>query len=150
MNYHLTAERFREEIIDHLLHTFGVTPENAGDETYYKAVALVVSDLMRRGRSETEKRAKATHTKQVYYLCMEFLLGRSLKNNLFNLGLEESAREALRTLGVRLDALYDQEPDAGLGNGGLGRLAACFLDSLSTQGYAAMGYSLRYEYGIFR
>lgn len=150
MNYHLTAERFREEIIDHLLHTFGVTLENAGDETYYKAVALVVSDLMRRGRSETEKRAKATHTKQVYYLCMEFLLGRSLKNNLFNLGLEESAREALRTLGVRLDALYDQEPDAGLGNGGLGRLAACFLDSLSTQGYAAMGYSLRYEYGIFR
>lgn len=150
MNYYLTAEQFKENMIDHLLHTFGVTPENASDEAYYKAVALVVSDLMRKGRSETEKQTKQTHTKQVYYLCMEFLLGRSLKNNLFNLGLEESARKALETFGIKLETLYEQEPDAGLGNGGLGRLAACFLDSLASQGYSAMGYSLRYEYGIFR
>ncbi len=80
---------------------------------------------------------------------MEFLLGRSLKNNLFNLGLEDSFRKALSEMGVKLDNLYEQEPDAGLGNGGLGRLAACFLDGLATQGYPAMGYSLRYEYRYF-
>ena len=77
-------------------------------------------------------------------------MGRSLKNNLFNLGIEEEFREALERLGVQLDSIYEQEPDAGLGNGGLGRLAACFLDGLATDGYPAMGYSLRYEYGIFR
>ena len=81
---------------------------------------------------------------------MEFLLGRSLKNNLFNLGLEDSFRKALSEMGVKLDNLYEQEPDAGLGNGGLGRLAACFMDALATCGYPAMGYSILYEFGIFK
>ncbi|MFA9381190.1 MAG: glycogen/starch/alpha-glucan phosphorylase, partial [Acetanaerobacterium sp.] len=88
--------------------------------------------------------------KRVYYMCVEFLLGRSLKNNLYNLGLETVAAEVLSGMGVELDALFEHEPDAGLGNGGLGRLAACFLDSLASLDYAATGYSILYEYGIFK
>ncbi|MBQ2712304.1 MAG: glycogen/starch/alpha-glucan phosphorylase, partial [Clostridia bacterium] len=85
-----------------------------------------------------------------YYLCMEFLLGRSLKNNLFNLKLDEAYKNALEEYGVTLEELYEMEPDAGLGNGGLGRLAACFMDSLASQDYPAMGFSIRYEYGLFK
>lgn len=140
----------KKSILGKLESVFGVSPENATDEQYYKAAALTVRDFMAQERAEYRERTERTKTKQVYYLCMEFLLGRSLKNNLFNLGLEENFRAALEELGVKLDALYEQEPDAGLGNGGLGRLAACFMDGLASQGYPAMGYSLRYEYGIFR
>ena len=96
------------------------------------------------------KKAEEQNTKQVYYLCMEFLMGRSLKNSLFNLGLTEPVKEALAGFGVKLDKIYEMEPDAGLGNGGLGRLAACYLDGLASGKYPAMGYSIRYEYGIFR
>lgn len=150
MNYRQPVGKIKETILSTLDRVFGVSLENATDEQCYKAVALTVRDLMAAGRSEYMAEAEKTHTKQVYYLCMEFLLGRSLKNNLFNLGLEEDFRKALGELGLKLDCLYEQEPDAGLGNGGLGRLAACFLDALATQGYPATGYSLRYEYGIFR
>lgn len=150
MNYKMTAEKVKSAVCDKLSHIYGVSSENANDDEFYKASALVVRDLMMRGRNEFVQAAEKSETKQVYYLCMEFLLGRSLKNNLSNLGLEEPFRKALSEMGVKLDNLYEQEPDAGLGNGGLGRLAACFLDGLATQGYPAMGYSLRYEYGIFR
>ena len=150
MNYSMSVGKIKEEIESRLQHNFGVSPENATDEHYYKAVALIISDLLCKGRAETKVEAEKTHTKQIYYLCMEFLMGRSLKNNLFNLGLEANFREALSQMGIKLDDLYEEEPDAGLGNGGLGRLAACFLDGLATQGYPAIGYSLRYEYGIFR
>ncbi|MGX8700837.1 glycogen/starch/alpha-glucan phosphorylase [Caproiciproducens sp.] len=150
MKYRQPVGKIKETILSTLDRVFGVSLENATDEQCYKAVALTVRDLMAAGRSEYMAEAEKTHTKQVYYLCMEFLLGRSLKNNLFNLGLEEDFRKALGELGLKLDCLYEQEPDAGLGNGGLGRLAACFLDALATQGYPATGYSLRYEYGIFR
>ena len=150
MNYALSQEEIRTGIVDRLYHSFGVSPENATYEHYYKAVSLVLSDLMSRGRTETKNRAEETGTKQIYYLCMEFLMGRSLKNTLFNLHLTESFRKALKELDIDLEDLYDQEPDAGLGNGGLGRLAACFLDGLASQGYPAIGYSLLYEYGIFR
>ena len=150
MNYRQPVGKIKETILSTLDRVFGVSLENATDEQCYKAVALTVRDLMAAGRSEYMANAEKTHTKQVYYLCMEFLLGRSLKNNLFNLGIEEDFRKALAEMGVKLDCLYEQEPDAGLGNGGLGRLAACFLDGLATQGYPATGYSLRYEYGIFR
>ena len=150
MNYSMTVGEIKEEIESRLQHNFGVSPENATNEHYYKAVALIISDLLCKGRAETKKNAEKTHTKQIYYLCMEFLMGRSLKNNLFNLGLEENFRKALAEMDIKLDGLYEEEPDAGLGNGGLGRLAACFLDGLATQGYPAIGYSLRYEYGIFR
>lgn len=150
MNYSMSVDQIKAAIKDKLSNIYGVSPENATNDEYYKASALIVRDLMMRGRNEFVQNAEKTETKQIYYLCMEFLLGRSLKNNLFNLGLEENFRKALKDMGIRLSSLYEQEPDAGLGNGGLGRLAACFLDGLATQGYPAMGYSLRYEYGIFR
>ena len=150
MNYTMSVEQIKEAIRDRLAHTFAVSLENATDEEYYKASALIVRELLAKGRSEFVQNAEKTGTKQIYYLCMEFLLGRSLRNNLCNLGLEENFRKALADYGIKLDNLYEQEPDAGLGNGGLGRLAACFMDGLASQGYYAMGYSLRYEYGIFR
>ena len=145
-----SIKKIQDQIEEKLTHNFGVVPDNATDEQYYKAVALIVREMLNRGRKETKEAAEKTNTKTIYYLCMEFLVGRSLKNNLYNLGLEEDFRQALEGMGVKLDNLYEQEPDAGLGNGGLGRLAACFMDSLSTLGYPAMGYSLRYEYGLFR
>ncbi len=150
MNYKQPVSKIKKTICEKLDRNFGVSLENASDEQCYKAVALTVRDLMTQSRSEYMAKTEKTHTKQVYYLCMEFLLGRSLKNNLFNLGIEEDFRDALNQMGLKLESLYEQEPDAGLGNGGLGRLAACFLDGLATQGYPATGYSLRYEYGIFR
>ena len=150
MNYKMSVSQIKEAVQDKLAHAFGVSLENATNEEYYKSVVLIVRELLTKGRTEFVTNAEKTETKQVYYLCMEFLLGRSLRNNLFNLGLEENFRKALADFGIKLDHLYEQEPDAGLGNGGLGRLAACFLDGLATQGYPAMGYSLRYEYGIFR
>lgn len=150
MTYKMTVPQIKEAIEEKLSHNFGVSPENASYEEYYKAVVLIVRELLTKGRAEFVSNAEKTETKQIYYLCMEFLLGRSLRNNLFNLGLEDPFRQALAQMDIKLDSLYEQEPDAGLGNGGLGRLAACFLDGLATQGYPAMGYSLRYEYGIFR
>ncbi len=150
MNYDLTVPQIKTAIRDRLSHTFGVSLENASNEEYYKAVVLIVRELLAKGRAEFVQNTEKTETKQIYYLCMEFLLGRSLRNNLYNLGLEDAFRTALSEMGIKLDTIYEQEPDAGLGNGGLGRLAACFLDGLATQGYPAMGYSLRYEYGLFR
>ena len=145
-----TIEKIENEIHENLERVFSVSPKNATDEQYYKAVALTVRDRMEQTYHTFTDQAERGQNKHVYYLCMEFLMGRSLKNSLFNLGLEEPYRKALSGMGLKLDALYAQEPDAGLGNGGLGRLAACFLDSLATLGYPATGYSLRYEYGIFR
>lgn len=146
----LTPSEARELIIAKLSHNFGVTPADATDEHYYKAVALVLRDIMRQEHKDFVAAAEKQNSKTVYYLCMEFLMGRSLKNNLYNLGLTETMEQALKSLNIKLENIYEQEPDAGLGNGGLGRLAACFLDGLATQNYSAMGYSLRYEYGIFR
>lgn len=150
MNYKMTVAQAKSSIKDKLSRNFGVSEQNASDEEFYKAVALILRDLMTSGRHEFMEQANKTQTKQIYYLCMEFLLGRSLKNTLFNLNLEDTFKKALSDMGVNLDNLYEQEPDAGLGNGGLGRLAACFMDSFASQGYPAMGYSLRYEYGIFK
>ena len=133
-----------------LSHNFGVSPEQASDELFYKACVLVLLEIMSDRRAEFKKTADEQEAKTVYYLSMEFLMGRSLKNNLFNLDLTDTMAKALARFKVKLDRLYDFEPDAGLGNGGLGRLAACFLDALSTGGYPAMGYCIRYELGIFR
>ncbi len=145
-----TSKSIAQQIEKKLSHNFGITPKQASDEFFYKACVLVLLDIMRERKTEFQKVADAAETKKVYYLSMEFLMGRSFKNNLFNLGLEDVVRKALSSYKVNLDALYELEPDAGLGNGGLGRLAACFLDGLSTGGYPAMGYCINYEYGIFR
>ena len=133
-----------------LSHNFGVTPNIASDELFYKACVLVLLEIMNERRAEFKKATAEQEAKMVYYLSMEFLMGRSLKNNLYNLELTEVMRKALAKFKVKLDNLYELEPDAGLGNGGLGRLAACFLDGLSTGGNPAMGYCIKYELGIFR
>ncbi len=145
----LKVKEITQQINQKLVDVFHVTPEEATNEHYYKAVTLICRDLMSTDYTDFTAQANNEGKKTVYYLCMEFLMGRSLKNNLSNLGLEEKVESALKEYGVSLEKVYDMEPDAGLGNGGLGRLAACFLDGLASQGYPAMGYSLRYEYGIF-
>ena len=150
MNYKLTKKQAKEMLENRLLHFFGVSTENATNEQYYRAIAMILRDMMTQARGETVKKSDESGKKNVYYLSMEFLMGRSLKNNLYNLNLTDTFKSVLKDLGVKLDDLYECEPDAGLGNGGLGRLAACYLDGLATQGYSARGYSILYEYGIFR
>ncbi len=146
----ITKTQLEEMISSKLSHFFGVSPKDATDEQLYKALTIIVRDMVRDSRREFEKVSAENGQKKVYYLCMEFLMGRALKNTLYNLNLTETAREALASFGANLDKLYDCEPDAGLGNGGLGRLAACYLDALANQGYCGMGYSILYEYGIFK
>ncbi|MBQ7295053.1 MAG: glycogen/starch/alpha-glucan phosphorylase [Clostridia bacterium] len=150
MNYSLTKKQAKDLISGKLSHYFGVSTQEATDEQYYKAVALVVRELMHEGVREFRAEANNVNSKKIYYLSMEFLMGRSLKNNLYNLNLTKVMADALKDFGIKLDRLYDCEPDAGLGNGGLGRLAACYLDGLATQGYYGMGYSILYECGIFK
>ncbi len=150
MNYKLTKKQAKEMLENKLLHYFGISTENATYEQYYKAVTMIVRDMMAQGRAELSKKADEEGKKRVCYLSMEFLMGRSLKNTLFNLNLTNTFASVLKDYGIKLDNLYECEPDAGLGNGGLGRLAACYLDALATQGYPARGYSILYEYGIFR
>ena len=150
MKYALTKKQAQDLITSNLSHYFGVTPEDATYEQFYKAVAMIIREMMRNGRKEFEDVADKANSKRVYYLSMEFLMGRSLKNSLYNLNLTKTFTSALKDFGIVIDKLYDCEPDAGLGNGGLGRLAACYLDGLATQGYPAMGYSILYEFGIFK
>ncbi len=146
----LSVTQTKKLITDKLSHFFGVSPSDATDEQFYKAVAMIVRDRLSQQNSEFRETARNQNTKQIYYLCMEFLMGRSLKNNLYNLGLTKVFEDALSSMDVKLDKLYEMEPDAGLGNGGLGRLAACYLDGLATNGFSSMGYSIRYEAGIFK
>lgn len=146
----MNKKELKEALNAKLLHHFSVQPENATNEHFYNALVLVLRDEMRGKRIEYISDAHQQDAKQVYYLCMEFLMGRSLKNTLYNLNLTAAAESVLREYHVKLDSLFELEPDAGLGNGGLGRLAACFLDGLATAAIPAIGYSLLYEYGIFR
>ncbi len=150
MKYSLTKAQAKELIEAKLSHFYGVSTHEATDEQYYKAVSLIVKELMHDGSREFKKTALEKGAKKIYYLSMEFLMGRSLKNTLYNLNLTSTFEKALKDFGIKLEKLYEQEPDAGLGNGGLGRLAACYLDGLATQGYQGMGYSILYEYGIFK
>ncbi len=145
-----TITQLTEMIERKLSHNFGVSPEQASDDIFYKACVLVLLEIMNERKAAFRKATDKQEAKRVYYLSMEFLMGRSLKNNLYNLDLTEKMEKALKKFKVKLDNLYEFEPDAGLGNGGLGRLAACFLDGLSTGGYPAMGYCIKYELGIFR
>ena len=146
----LTVKELAEKIELKLSHNFGVTPKQASDDNFYKAAALVVLDILRDSRQDFKQINEEKEGKMVYYLSMEFLMGRSFKNTIFNLGIEKTMTSALKTFGVKIENLYELEPDAGLGNGGLGRLAACFLDGLTYGGYPAMGYCIKYEFGIFR
>ena len=130
---------------------FGVLPKEASKEQVYKALVMCIRDILLEKRSAFNKEYRAKDGKRVYYLCMEFLLGQSLKNNTYNLSIQQVFNNALKNeFNCSLEELYELEPDAGLGNGGLGRLAACFMDALASQNYPAMGYSIRYEYGLFK
>lgn len=149
-NTQFSKKEAQTKIEGKLSRYFGVTPAEASKEQFYKAVVMTVRDIMLEKRQQFHEVTKAKKAKRVYYLCMEFLMGRSLKNSVFNLGIKDTMKSVLEGYGIDLDELYELEPDAALGNGGLGRLAACFLDGLATCNYPAMGFSLRYEYGLFK
>jgi starch phosphorylase len=134
----------------HLLFDDVVSPAAAGPRERFEAVARSVRDVLSQRWVLTEETYERENPKRLYYLSMEFLLGRSLANNITNLLLDSVAEQAVKDKHLDWLGLLEQEPDAGLGNGGLGRLAACFLDSMATMQLPAMGYGLRYEYGIFR
>lgn len=146
----LKVKEISASIESKLSRYFGVSPEEASNAQMYKAVILTVRDALTSKRSVFRHTVKKEKKKRVYYLCMEFLIGKSLRNNLMNLGIDNEYREVLKSMGFDLDELYDIERDPGLGNGGLGRLAACFMDSLTTLDYPATGFSLCYEYGLFK
>ncbi len=145
-----TTNEVQELILDKLARYFAITPEKATEEQMYKAVSLVVRDILLQKKQENNARIAEGKYKRVYYICMEFLIGRPLKNNLFNPGLPQQFDECLKGMKFSLDSIFERESDAGLGNGGLGRLASCFMDSLATLNYPAMGFTIRYEYGLFR
>ena len=151
MNYqNLNPTEIKENIEVKLSRYFGCTAAEASADQMYKAVSMTIRDILTEKRGEFKKNVNKAGAKRVYYMCMEFLLGRSLKTNVCNLGLSEEYGKALKELGFNLSDLYECEPDAGLGNGGLGRLAACFMDSLSSLDYPATGFSICYEYGLFK
>ena len=146
----ITTEEIEERVSEALSRNFSTDPDKADRHQMYQAVVISVRDQLLEQRKAFRNRVNKAHGKRVYYLCMEFLLGRSLKNNLYNLNETEAYREVLAKHGYDLEDLYEEESDPGLGNGGLGRLAACFMDSLASSGYPGMGYTIRYEYGLFR
>lgn len=150
MTNHLKKSDVKENIEAKLSRYFGCTPKEASCEQMYKAVAMTVKDILTQKRGDFKQEVNAQGAKRVYYMCVEFLLGRSLKNNLCNLGLNTEYSEALSDFGFDMEDILSCEPDAGLGNGGLGRLAACFMDSLSSLDYPATGFSICYEYGFFK
>lgn len=145
------AKKELEQLIElKLAKMFGVKKEDASEQIMYRALCLVVKDLLTQERVEFKKKVRKTGTKQIYYMSMEFLLGRSLRNHLYNSGILDVATKAVKEMGFDINRLMEIEPDAGLGNGGLGRLAAAYMDSLTACGYAAGGFSIRYDYGIFK
>lgn len=146
----LDAGSLKKSFLGHVQHTQGKHPSSSSRLDDFMSVARMARDRMYDRWVRTWQKHSATQPKRVYYLSMEYLLGRLLEDGLLSLGMLEETRAALGALGVDLDDVLEQERDAGLGNGGLGRLAACFLDSMATLGIAGMGYGLRYEYGIFR
>lgn len=150
MHNKISSDNMLELISNKLSHNFGVDTKTASYEQYYRAIAMIVNEILIEKRSNFIHNIQVQDKKHVYYICMEFLMGRSLKNNLFNLGIEQLVSDALKKIGIELENIYDIEPDAALGNGGLGRLAACFLDALSSNDYSEIGYCLKYEYGIFK
>ena len=146
----LEASRILTGIQHHLRYTLGRRVQSATPYEMFRALALAIRPRLIDGLIATADRYERHDTKRLYYLSMEFLIGQSLRNNLMNLGILESCRQALSAIGADLDDLIGAEPDAALGNGGLGRLAACFMESLATLGMPAYGYGINYEYGLFK
>ena len=146
----ITAKEVREIVDNKCQRYFGKTVDQASKHQIYRAICYLVRDLLTEERLDFKRKRVQQETKQVYYMSMEFLLGRSLKNHLFNMGLTEVFEEACKGLGVTLEEIEELEPDAGLGNGGLGRLAAAYMESLTNLNYVASGFSIKYDYGIFK
>lgn len=145
----LNKQEFIENVEENLKMLFRKSKDEASKQQLFQAVAYAIKDVIVDQWMATHKEYEKQDVKTVYYLSMEFLMGRALGNNIINLKSDKIVREALDELGLDLDVIEDQEPDPALGNGGLGRLAACFLDSLSTLGYSAYGCGIRYKYGMF-
>ena len=143
-------EEFRRSIIYTLKSQFRKKVADATPQEVYQAVAYAVKDIIVDDWIATHKEYEKEDSKTLYYLSMEFLMGRALGNNMINLKMYKEVKEALEEIGLNLDEIEDQEPDPALGNGGLGRLAACFMESLATLGYAAYGCGIRYRYGMFK
>lgn len=147
--YPSNVQAIKENIIHHLMSFQGRDPERSGAQDVYKALAYTMRDLMVQKWISTQKTFYAKEKKRVYYLSLEFLIGRSLGNSVINLGIMQDVKQAVEELGFDIDEIREQEEDAALGNGGLGRLAACFMDSIATLKIPAYGYGIRYEYGLF-
>ena len=145
-----TKREFEKLLKDKLMSECNVTIDAASADQIYRCLAMITRQIMSDRQKQFQSKVLGEGKKQVYYLCMEFLMGRSLRTSLFNLGLNEVAESVLADADVKIDTIYEQEPDAGLGNGGLGRLAACYLDGMATDGIPGTGYSILYEYGIFK
>ena len=148
--YGHTANDIAQDFAEHLKYSQDADMYHTTQEGRYTALALTVRDRIIHQWNQSRKTQRKKSAKRVYYLSLEFLMGRAMTNNIINLGIEEEVRKALSSLGYTYEELSEVEPDAGLGNGGLGRLAACFLDSLATLEIPAYGYGIRYNYGIFR
>jgi starch phosphorylase len=145
-----SQEQLELNITGKLSRYFGTSLNEASPEQVYKAVVMTVKDILLEKRKVFSQKQRQQKKKKLYYLCMEFLVGKSLRNNCYNLNIIKQLDAILKEHGIKLEDLYELESDAGLGNGGLGRLAACFLDSLATQGYVATGFTILYEYGLFK
>src|SRR5262249_25922370 len=143
------AQPLYRDFVDHIRYSRGKTPKNATPYDQFVALALAVRDRLASRWVATQRVYYEKDVKRAYYLSAEYLPGRTLGNNLIALGLLETARNVFKEAGADLDALLEMEPDPGLGNGGLGRLAACFLDSMASLSLPGFGYGIRYEYGIF-
>ena len=143
--YQYTKTALKEAIAGKLQRHFGREVADAS-----KACALVVRDALTEHMIETQNEVEKYGERQVHYLCMEFLVGRSLRNNAYNLGILPAMTEALKEMGYEMADIFEEEADPGLGNGGLGRLAACYMDGMASIGVRGTGYSIRYEHGIFK
>ena len=149
VHFSTTPKSIQDNIIHHLMSFQGRDPERSGASDIYKALAYTLRDIMVEKWIKTQKTFYAKEKKRVYYLSLEFLIGRSLGSSVTNLGLYDQVKEAVEGLGYSMQEIREQEEDAALGNGGLGRLAACFMDSIATLKIPAYGYGIRYEYGLF-
>lgn len=144
-----TVDGLKKTILNHVLSFQGRDPERAGNEDMYRAIAYTMRDYLVKNWINTQKSYYAKEKKRVYYLSLEFLIGRSMGNSLINLGFIDEVTEILKEMGLDLDLIREEEEDAALGNGGLGRLAACFMDSIATMKIPAYGYGINYEFGLF-
>ncbi len=146
----ISKEDLKKQFVEVLHNDFQITPEEASDQQVYEALTRIVVGILKAKRRRFTVKNRSEGKKKVYYLSMEFLMGRSLKTSIYNLEMAEETIGMLKDFGISINSIYEMEPDAGLGNGGLGRLAACYLDALAADGYHATGYSILYEYGIFK